>query len=134
MKLSSLYKLFYLLCCFSENIRILVRSTVLPEHYSDRGRANDVLVVITVGLLEMMSEFLISLEYSEIFSHLSWYKSYCGTYTVLSFVVSCMQNLIFKKNSKQVIRCSQMLNNEAKTGFIIYFKLNLSQSFWSRRY
>ena len=47
MKLSSLSKLFYILSWLSENIRIMVRSTILIEYHRGGTEANGVFIVIT---------------------------------------------------------------------------------------
>ena len=55
MKLPSLSKLFYVLSWLSENIRIMVRSTILIEYYRDGTEANGVFVVI-VAIVTTLSE------------------------------------------------------------------------------
>ena len=54
MKLSSLFKLFYVLIWLSENIRIMVRNTILIEYYRGGTEANGVFVVVVAIVTNLL--------------------------------------------------------------------------------
>ena len=59
MKLPSLPKLFYVLSWLSENIRTMVRSTILIEYYRGGTEANGVVVVIVAIVTTLLESSLL---------------------------------------------------------------------------